>query len=110
MSVPEFQRPSSDVLVWETLPKFFHPTIVPLGTEIMEGWNAKSTIRTFARACGDRASWEIAAVGPAIRSPHATAHANRARAFVIENLLRWLDVEILRTSTRSELADRRAAG
>jgi len=93
ISVPEFQRPSSDVVVWETVPRFFHPTIVPLGTVIVEGWNAKSTIFTFAMACGDLASWEIAAVGPAIMSPHATAQANSARAFAMDNLLRRLDVE-----------------
>src|SRR5205809_46209 len=84
MRMPEFHRPSSDVLVWEALPKFFHPTSVPRGTVIVDGLNAKSTIRTFASAWGDRASWEIAAVGPAINRAHATAHANSARGFVIE--------------------------
>src|SRR5437762_9884743 len=87
-SVPESHRPSSEVVVWPTDPKFFHPTSVPLGTEMVAGMKAKSTILIFAMACGDRASWEIAAVGPTIMSPHATAHASSARAFVIENLLR----------------------
>jgi hypothetical protein len=81
---PMFQRPSSDVLVWETVPKFFQPTSTPRGTVIVEGWNAKSTIFTLPILVGtDRAGCELA-VELTDMSATAAAQTNTARAFAMD--------------------------
>jgi hypothetical protein len=77
--VPESQRPSSDVLVWEAAPKFFQPTIVPADTETVDGWKGEVDDLHLGYGLRRRGLLRIGGREPASIKADATAHANSTR-------------------------------